>query len=47
MSNPVEMFNYTLALKLGKTVREIRTEMSSSEYHSWIAYFKEVDQWQT
>jgi len=41
------MFNHALAVKLGKTVHEIKTEMGASEYHSWVAYFKEVGEWQT
>lgn len=31
---------FRLALELKKTVREIETEMSSSEFFEWIAYFE-------
>jgi len=27
-------------LKLGKTVREVETEMSATELYEWVAYFK-------
>lgn len=35
---------HTLALRLGKTVRELEEGMSMSELNNWVAYFEIKDE---
>jgi hypothetical protein len=39
MLGEIDTFEYSLALRLGMTVEEMRQRMSNAEYVQWKAYF--------
>jgi hypothetical protein len=40
MTEEHDMFDYTLALEMGRTVDELRRTVPNNEYQAWRAYYQ-------